>query len=218
MNVWIDGLDVTAVRRRLFTRWIGTHLYVFAAVPSTRNALRELARAGAHAGTVVMAETEAAGPPGGSHANLYASVLVRPAKMAVDRCVLSFVSALALADAMHALGAAPAVQAPDDVVIGPQRVATTHVDVVGTGDAEQILIGVSVNVNVDVAALPQGETSLREHLGRPIDRNALAGDYLNHLEKWLDRYRTQGAGSIVSAWDERDVHRLGAERTMTAQS
>jgi len=106
---------------------------------------------------------------------------------------------------MRALGATPAVQAPDGVIFGTHRVATSHVDIVAKGDEAQVLIGLSVNVNTDMPSLPRGETSLREHLGRPIDRNALAADYLNQLEKWLGRYRAQGAESIAAAWTERDV-------------
>jgi len=77
---------------------------------------------------------------------------------------------------------------------------------------EFIVLGVGVNVNVDLATLhealgPSGRaaTSLAAVVGREVDRNALAADYLNHLDLWVLRYRAEGAAPILAAWRERDI-------------
>ena len=85
MPVAIDSLDAEAICRKLRTRTVGRDLRLYGEVTSTNEVLRELARAGAPEGTVVLAEAQTAAhgrlgkrwfsPPG---VNLYASVLFRP--------------------------------------------------------------------------------------------------------------------------------------------
>jgi BirA family biotin operon repressor/biotin-[acetyl-CoA-carboxylase] ligase len=79
-----DSFSVEAIRQRLRTRTVGQHLYLFGEVDSTNTVLRHLARSGAAAGTVVLAEGQRRGrgrcgqewfSPSG--VNLYASVLFR---------------------------------------------------------------------------------------------------------------------------------------------
>ena len=201
-----DGLDVAAIRRGLVAERIGTHLYVFGEVPSTNDALRDLAHAGAREGTVVLAEAERARVPATAPTDLFVSVLFRPAIAVAGAPVFSFMSALALTDAMWTLGAAATVEAPNAMVIGGRRIATSHLDVVTAEDrVAHVVIGVAVNANAGRETLAASDTSLREHLGRPIDRNSLAADYLNRLEAWTGRYRAQGPQVIVTAWNERDM-------------
>jgi len=201
----LDPLDVTAIRRDLCTHRIGTYLYVFGRVVSTGATLRALAEGGAPAGTVVFAESQdTPGTP--SHLNLYASVLLGTSLETVGIPGLTVLSSLALTDALWTLGAHVSVRAPNEVVTGGRQVAVSHVDVIAAGDRRaHLAIGIAVNVNAGRDVLAASDTSLSEHLGRPIDRNALAADYLNHLEKWIRRYRAQGPEVIEAAWNERDL-------------
>jgi BirA family biotin operon repressor/biotin-[acetyl-CoA-carboxylase] ligase len=226
----LDGLDVGAIRRQFVGEIVGTHLYVFADIASTNAALRDLADAGAHEGTVVLSEAQRAGrgrldvpwfsPPG---VNLYMSVLLRPAIAPAAVPIFSFLASLALTEAIWALGVPAGVKWPNDVVIGGRKVAGARLDVGITGGrVTSVVVGVGINVNVLHAQLEQGlgpaaadATSLREALGRPIDRNALAASILNQLEKWLSLYRSSGPDTIVSAWRKRDVL---AGRRVTVQA
>ena len=216
----LDGLDAGAIRRELATSLIGTHLYVFADVASTNAALRDLADAGAREGTVVLAESQRAGdgrhapwhsPPG---VNLYVSVLLRPQLAPSAVPILAMIASLALTEAIWALGAPAGVKLPNDVVIGDRKVGGARLDVGITGDrVTYVVVGVGINVNVLHAHLEDGVgtaaaagvTSLREALGRPVDRNAFAASFLNQLEKWVGFYRSAGPEMIVSAWRRRDV-------------
>lgn len=225
----LDGLDVGAIRRQLVGEVIGSHVYVFADLASTNAALRDLADAGAQEGTVVLADAQRAArgrrdvawfsPPG---VNLYVSVLLRPAITAAAVTIFSFIASLALTEAVWALGILAGVKWPNDVVIGGRKAAGARLDVGIAGDrVTYVVVGVGINVNVLRKELEAGlgpaaedATSLREALGRPIDRNALAASFLNLLEKWVGLYRTSGPGMIVAAWRERDVltgHRVVVE-------
>jgi BirA family biotin operon repressor/biotin-[acetyl-CoA-carboxylase] ligase len=190
----LDGLDVGAIRRQFVGEVIGTHMYVFADVGSTNAALRDLADAGAHEGTVVPSEVP----------------------------IFSFIASLALTEAIWALGVPAGVKWPNDVMIAGRKVAGTRLDVGLAGDrVTYVVVGVGVNVNVLHAQLEAGlgaaaadATSLREAVGRPVERNTLAASFLNHLEKWLGLYRSSGPETIVSAWQKRDVltgHRVAVQ-------
>ena len=220
-SVPLDGLDVSAIRRQFVGEIIGTHVYVFADIASTNAALRDLADAGAQEGTVVLSESQRAGrgrldvpwfsPPG---VNLYMSVLLRPSISAAAVPIFSFLASLAVTEAIWALGIPAGVKWPNDVVIGRRKVAGARLDLGIAGDrVTYVVLGLGINVNILHAQLEAGlgaiaaadATSLREALGRPIDRNAFAASVLNQLEKWLGLYRSAGAVAVVGAWRKRDV-------------
>ena len=217
----LDGIDVSAIRRRFVGEMLGTHVYVFGDVASTNAVLRDLADAGAHEGTIVLSESQRAGrgrqdvpwfsPPG---VNLYMSVLLRPDLVIADVPIFSFLASLALTDAIWALGIPAGVKWPNDVVIGRRKVAGARLDVGLAGDrVSYVVLGVGINVNIlhqqletGLGAIAASEaTSLREAHGRPIDRNAFAASVLNHLEKWLGLYHSAGPVAIVGAWRQRDI-------------
>jgi BirA family biotin operon repressor/biotin-[acetyl-CoA-carboxylase] ligase len=216
----VDGLDVGAIRRQLVSEIVGTHVYIFADVESTNRVLRDLAEAGAHEGAVVLAESQRAGrgrldttwfsPPG---VNLYLSVLLRPAIVPAAAPIFSFIVSLALTEAIWALGVPASVKWPNDVMIAGRKVAGARLDLGIEGDrVTYVVAGVGVNVNILREELEAGlgaaageATSLREALGRAIDRNAFAASFLNLLEKWLGLYRTAGPEAILAAWRDRDM-------------
>jgi BirA family biotin operon repressor/biotin-[acetyl-CoA-carboxylase] ligase len=218
--VALDGLDVTAIRRGLVTTAIGTHLYVFADVTSTNAVLRDLADAGAAEGTVVLSEAQREGrgrfdtvwfsPPG---MNLHASVLLRPRIEPSAVSIFSFITSLALTEAIWALDIPAAVKWPNDIVIGGRKVAGARLDVGIAGDrVSYVVVGVGINVNIGHAELEAAlgpaaaaATSLREAHGRPIDRNALAAGFMNQFEKWAGLYATSGPEMVLAAWRTRDV-------------
>ncbi len=215
-----EPLSIEGIRRGLRGATVGQHLYLFGTVDSTNKMLRSLARSGVAEGTVVLAEGQSQGrgrlgqpwfSPAG--VNLYMSALFRISVKLREAPVFSFVASLALADAVKDLGLAPAIKWPNDVLVGGKKVAGSLMDCATHGEAvEFIVLGVGVNVNVDLATLhealgPSGRaaTSLAAVVGREVDRNALAADYLNHLDLWVLRYRAEGAAPILAAWRERDI-------------
>ena len=215
-----DALSVEVIRRGLHTSTVGRHLYLFGEVESTNQVLRRLARSGAAEGTVVLAEGQSQGrgrlgqpwfsPTG---VNLYASALFRSALKPHEAPVFSFITSLALAGAIKALGLSPAIKWPNDVLVGRKKVAGCLMECATRGDAvDFIVLGAGVNVNVDLDMLhavlgPSGQaaTSLAAVAGHEVERNALAAAFLNHLDAWARRYYMEGPAAVLAAWRERDI-------------
>jgi BirA family biotin operon repressor/biotin-[acetyl-CoA-carboxylase] ligase len=193
---------------------------LFEKVTSTNAALRELAKAAAPEGTVVIADEQTAGhgrlgkpwfsPPG---VNLYASVLFRPAIPPREVPGFSFVASVALADAIKAEGLDATIKWPNDVLVGRKKVAGTLVEFATLGErVDYAILGVGVNVNMTHAALRaalgssgHAAGSLHEAAGREIDRNAFAASVLNHLDAWMENYRARGPAPLLAAWLDRDI-------------
>jgi BirA family biotin operon repressor/biotin-[acetyl-CoA-carboxylase] ligase len=230
-----DGLCVDLIRRQLETSIVGYQIYLYQDVDSTNATLRRLAEAGAREGTVVLAEAQHAGrgrrgtpwlSPSGL--NLYASVLFRPSIAPSAVPAFSFITSLALCDAIWAEGVSAAIKWPNDILIEGRKAAGSFGTLATSGDlVEYVILGAGVNLNVDRPALEQGlgaaaagAISVREAARRPIDRNRFTAAYLNFLEKWFDVYRVSGCSAVLQAWRERDalagrwvgVHAEGAPR------
>jgi len=223
-------LSIPDIRRYLTASVIGRHIYLFDEVDSTNARLKTLVRAGARAGTVLIAEGQTAGR--GRHGqawfspsgvNLYASVLLRPGLHPRELGPFSLLAALALADAIKDFGATPSIKWPNDVLIDGKKVGASLLECGGRGDVvDYVILGVGVNLNVDPSALraafgPGGAfaTSLAAVTGHEIDRNAFAAAYLNHLDRWAYVWETQGADGIVAAW-RRQQDTLGRRLVLTS--
>lgn len=219
-SVKTDALAIDRIRRDLSGERVGCHLYLFGEVPSTNEALRNLARAGAIEGTVVLAESQRAGrgrlgktwysPP---NVNLYVSILFRPPITPRDVPGFSFLSGLALADAIKEEGVEPAIKWPNDVLIERRKVAGSLVEFAAAGGTvEFAILGAGINLNVERAALLEAlgdsglaATSLAHAAGREIDRNAFASRFLTLLDEWHQIYLAKGARVLLDAWRERDI-------------
>ncbi len=215
-----DMLSIESIRAQLDTPTVARQIYLFGQVASTNATLRALARSGAAAGTVILAEEQTAGrgrmgqpwfSPAG--VNLYASVLFRGAPRLDQAPIFSFIAGLALADAVAGFGVEPAIKWPNDVLVHGRKMGGSLVECAARGDAVEFLIlGVGANLNVELDALcaalgqaADGATSLRAATGKEVDRSAFAAAYLNALEVWAQRFRTQGPAAILDAWRDRDI-------------
>ena len=174
------------------TRFVGRVLEYRAALGSTQDLARELARAGAPEGTVVLAGRQTAGrgrlgrsfvsPTGG----LYLTVVVRPALDQMLR--LPIIAALAVARALEKVaGLRTGLKWPNDVLVGGRKLCGILVESDLSGQAvNYVLLGIGVNVNADMSAYPEiaaTTTSAAVEAGRQVSREALAAAVLNELEE-----------------------------------
>ncbi len=180
-----------AVREGLTTDFIGRDLEYRAAVGSTQDMARELAREGADEGTVVLAGSQTAGrgrlgrswisPKGG----LYLTILLRPAAEHLKALVI--IAALAVARAIEGVaGLQTSLKWPNDVLVAGRKIAgiLSESELVGE-EVGYALVGIGVNVNVDMAIYPVTAplaTSIMTELGREVSREALAAAILNEFE------------------------------------
>lgn len=218
-----DLLVPEEVRAGLATRFCGHHYHYYATVGSTNDRARELARGGAPEGTTVLAEVQTGGrgrfrrtwesPPGG----LWFSVLFRPALPPARAPEITFVAAVAGAQALNAElgirqpddeGQYPiGIKWPNDFVWRGKKLGGILTELSGELDhINHLVVGVGLNINVDVAGFPailrHKVTALREIAGRPVSRPELLRQFLAVLEHWYLLWQTDGFGPVLAAWKE----------------
>jgi BirA family transcriptional regulator, biotin operon repressor / biotin---[acetyl-CoA-carboxylase] ligase len=107
----MEVFDIKALRKCLNTQLIGQELRYWPEVASTNAMALRSATKGAVEGTVVVAETQTKGRGRAGKlwyslpsVNLYLSVILRPAVAVQRAALLTFISSLAIADAIDAEG------------------------------------------------------------------------------------------------------------------
>lgn len=171
-----------------------------------------MARDGAADGTVIWAQSQTAGR--GRHGrgwespqgNLYCSLLLRPEVPPAEAAQLSFVAALALAEALEPVlpdAANLAFKWPNDVLLDGRKVAGILLESSGSrnGRLDWLVIGCGLNVRHfpnNVAGLPA--TSLAAVgvvAAEPVD--LLAG-FTNAFARWRKCWEGAGSGPVRDAW------------------
>jgi BirA family transcriptional regulator, biotin operon repressor / biotin---[acetyl-CoA-carboxylase] ligase len=184
-----------------------------AAIGSTNDRLKELARAGAEPWTVVVAERQTGGrgregrswesPAGGA----YLSVLLRPE--AERTALLPLAAGVAVAEAAQGFGVASELKWPNDVVVGQRKLAGILAEASSSaGGVEWVVLGIGVNVAIDPAALPgplrDSAASLAACGARDVLPLDVAAAALARLSVWYDALRSDPR-RVLSAWRERAV-------------
>jgi BirA family biotin operon repressor/biotin-[acetyl-CoA-carboxylase] ligase len=160
-----------------------------AEVDSTNTYVRRMARHGAAAGLVAVADHQTAGrgrldrrwesPPG---ANLLASVLLRPTLVGGDVHLCAGAVALAGADACaEAAGVEPVLKWPNDLLFEGAKLAGVLAEAEFAGPTLTAVV-VGIGINVAWPGPPEaGGTCLDDH-ARPTDREDLLQHLLGALE------------------------------------
>lgn len=139
-------------------------------------------------------------PEGG----VYLSVLLRPATPVSGLLHLTPMAAVAMRRAVFdCCGIAPDIKWTNDLVCGGRKLGGILTELVQDDGAPCAIIGVGINCNNDMAALPPEvqkiAVSLRELTGRALDPNDLAGHMVRRLaqmdaalltekEQWIAEY------------------------------
>ncbi len=211
-------LNVSAIKEALKTRVIGREVCYWPEVESTNTTAMHLAEEGAPEGAVVLSDAQSAGrgragklwysPPG---LNLYLSVLFRPTLKPQEAPPLALIGSLALADAMEAEGAKVQLKWPNDVLLDGKKAAgvLSELHTLG-GKIEAFILGMGVNLNVDRQMLHRalgeaawGAVSLKEVLGREVQREAFAVCLLESLEQRYNQFLREGTRAVVEEWKAR---------------
>ena len=212
-----DRAGITSLLR---TDRFGREFHFYKEVGSTNLIARELGRKGEGEGTVVVADAQTAGlgragkswfSPSG--VNLYLSVLLRPPVLAREATILSLVGAVATTEAMRREGALAFIKWPNDVLIEGRKAAGILAEADFRGEhIDYVALGIGVNLNVSRAVLKkglgkvaEGATSLKEVMGKELDRARFAAALLSQLEAWYQRYVQGGRDLILRAWLERSM-------------
>ncbi len=198
-----------------------------AALASTSDHLKQRARAGAAAWTVVLADLQTGGrgrrghrwssPPG----NLYLSVLLRPEPPGARWSVLPLAAGIAVAEALAAQGLEARLKWPNDVLAGGRKAGGILAEATSGADGlESIVVGIGVNLAVRPTDLPADVaatvTCVAEELARAVDRLEVAAAVLARLSVWYHALARDGPRAVQSAWRELAVPWWG--RAVEAES
>jgi BirA family biotin operon repressor/biotin-[acetyl-CoA-carboxylase] ligase len=208
-----DELTKARIEEALASAHVGHPLRFCRTVGSTMDEARRLAEAGAPEGALVVADKQTAGrgrlqrawwaPQGTS---LLTTLVLRPDLAPRQAQRLTMICSLAICDAIEQLhGIDAAIKWPNDVLIRGKKVCgiLTELGLLGS-QLEYALVGMGINVNVDLDAAPPlmaPATSLLAEIGRPVSRLDLLVVLLSGIER---RYRAlRAGGSFHEEWSAR---------------
>ena len=200
---------------------LATKVELHEEVSSTQERARELARAGAPHGTLVISKVQTGGrgrlgrrwdsPAGG----LWMSLVLRPGISTRVAPRMTQTAAVGVAKALRGFGVEARIKWPNDLLVDGRKVcgilaeaSVGNVPVaakkVGTGEGRRVdfvVLGVGLNANLEPQDLgvPGGEaTTLRSELGHDVDLLELLRSLLSRLDFELGRIEDFGA--ILDDW------------------
>ena len=198
------------------SRWGIPRLEAWGRLGSTNDRARQLARSGAPAFTVVLADEQTAGrgrggrswssPPG---LGLWTSVLLRPRAPAAAP-LLPLLVGLAVCRAVEVAmgGASAALKWPNDVLVGGRKAAGVLCE--GAGE-DTVIAGIGINVRQGEADFPEelrtSAVSLETAGGRAISCPQLAGTLLAELRSLVSRAVLRLDGPLAEELARRDALR-----------
>lgn len=208
-----DRLDATVLQQSLTTRTFGRRLHLLPSTSSTNDVVKQLAQAGAPAGTVVLADhqTQGRGRQGRAFASpsgvgIYLSLLLRPQGELWRLPQLTLACGVATAQALADCQAPPVqLKWPNDVEIDGKKVAGILCEAVLQPDASAVVVvGIGINVNTALADFPDtlhaSATSLALASGQVWARAPLIVRLLLHLEQGYDLWRQRESAAIITQW------------------
>ena len=198
---------------------IGKVIHYQDEMESTNTTLLELGEKGASEGTVVIADRQTGGrgrldrswisPPG---ANLYISILFRPEIVASDAPLFTLIASIALIEVIQRLGVADtSIKWPNDIVIQEKKVSGVLTEMRSKREmVDFIVVGIGVNINMtredvnsEMGQVARIATSIKEHLGKDVDRAKFAADVLLELESRYQIFLSKGRAAIINEWTSR---------------
>lgn len=191
---------------------LGYRIYRYDRVSSTNEIAKEIARKTDEAKIVVLAETQTRGrgrfgrqwisPKGG----LWFSIILRTEMSPMEAMKLTFITSLAVAETVHEMFDLRAeVKWPNDVLVSGKKICGILTEtIVKDNMVEFAVIGVGINVNIDMKSFPpnlwETATSLKHELGYDVERKALMASLLQNLEAHYSRLRNGQWDVLLQEW------------------
>lgn len=144
--------------------------------------------------------------------NLLCTLVLRPGRSAAEGALLSFVSAVALGDALAPFcpGMPLSLKWPNDVLLHGRKVAGILLESESGPDGGLSWISIGIGVNLaehpDDAAIPA--TSLAGQSVPPPTPGVMLSALARHMAAWLSRWQAEGFAPVREAWLARAA-RLG---------
>lgn len=105
---------------------------------------------------------------------------------------------------------------PNDVLINGKKVSGILIEAVSqSGKIERLVLGIGINVNQNIfqGTFNYSPTSLRNELGKTVEREKLLAEILNNLEVFLEKLKTDRM-SLIEDWKQK-CRMIGNRVTIT---
>jgi len=188
-------------------------IFVETSVDSTNAEIFRRLDAGLKAPFVLLAERQMAGRGRRGRAwvspfaeNLYCSLVLRVDGGMSQVEALSLTVGLAVAKTLQDSGLGDVgLKWPNDVLCAGHKISGILLELAGDpADVCHVVIGIGINVNMMIdatIAIDQPWTSVRQCIGRMVDRNELAVRLLQQLRECLSRHWQGGFASLRDEWE-----------------
>ena len=194
-----DLLCETEISRWLTTKEIGRKLEIHELLDSTNNRAKALAAESAPHGTVVIADSQTGGRGrrgrsffSPEHSGIYLTVILRPKCTPEQASLLTSMAAVATARAIEKTAEADVkIKWVNDLYLNDRKICGILSEAgmnMETGQLDHVAVGIGVNT-ARMAFPPELQeiaTSVGNETGAAPDRNRLAAEILNELEKLYD--------------------------------
>ncbi len=137
--------------------------------------------------------------------NLYYSVALPITGGARQLEGLSLVVGLAVHHALRAMGVEGMLKWPNDILVHEKKIAGILLELVGDpADLCRVVIGIGINVNMlaSTEQIDQPWISMREVLGKGVDRTTLTITLTHTLQYFLGRLRDEGFPALQGLWEQ----------------
>lgn len=199
---------------------------LFETIESTHSEMKARAAAGAIIpGTLFVANSQSAGR--GRHQrtwvspvnkNLYFNILIPLDGIAPNQYPqITQITALTFAEVFQSIGANVTVKWPNDILYNKSKFCGILAEIVWMPNHRAALsLGVGINVNSDAKDfefLERDVTTLKEILGKPLNRELLLRGLIGALERALGQFHQFGITPWVNAWRKMDKF-IGAKASV----
>ncbi len=183
-------------------------------VDSTNEEVKRRAEQGEAEGLAITALRQTAGRGRRGRAwespegNLFVSLLLRPKRSPLEAATLSFLSCLAMAEAVEQvapqLGPKLACKWPNDLLLNGGKLCGILLESRNTpaGGVDYLVIGIGVNLVYHPADTPYPATSLAAE-GVTVTREDFLAALLDCIDVWYERWSREGFAPVREAWLKR---------------
>jgi BirA family biotin operon repressor/biotin-[acetyl-CoA-carboxylase] ligase len=192
---------------------VGSEIIFFESIASTNAAAFEIgAQRARPEGIVVVADSQTQGKgrlgrqwisPAG--VNLYFTVLFSPPLSPDEASIITLAAPVSVAAAVRKhTGLHAEIKWPNDILIKGKKAGGILIEMKFKGNKQLLAVGIGLNVNMTVDALPPEirylSTSLSKEKGEPVDRSALLKETLAELEQSYKILLHRNKRALIKAW------------------
>lgn len=185
-------------------------IHYYDEIPSTMDVARDLARKGCPHLSIVIAERQHKGRGRlqrswhSSTGGLYFTVVLRPRLAPALSPRINLAASLYMAQTLRQLhGIQAQVKWPNDVLVADRKISGMLAEMEAEVDRVVFVnVGIGLNVNNDPPTdLPQA-VSVKQLLGRRVERKAILEDFLQRLESGL---QTDDFDTVIAEWKKNSI-------------